>query len=85
MQARSLPKSRLLIMRDKALAYSNGLGLTREERLGFSSMILRDRPPLATWKHLTEADLQRLLDAFEGHEKLNFLIVNGYDPEQTSR
>jgi hypothetical protein len=58
----------------KAFKYARTYRMTREERLEFGSMILRDRPPLTTWDGLTEEDFVRLLDAFEGHALLSQLL-----------
>lgn len=47
-------------------------GLTREERLEFSSYLLRR--DVTSWTTLDEEQVARLLDAIEGHELLTALF-----------
>jgi hypothetical protein len=47
--------------------------LTREERLELSAVLLwRD---VASWKDLTDAEIIRVLDAFEGFTLINSLLT----------
>jgi hypothetical protein len=48
------------------------IGLSRDERLEFSSYLLRR--DITSWKQLDEAQVARLLDAIEGHELLTALF-----------
>lgn len=43
-------------------------GLSREDRLDLASYMLRR--DITTWRTLSDAQVSRLLDAFEGHELL---------------
>jgi hypothetical protein len=45
--------------------------MTRDERIEFAEMILRR--DVESWKSLTEPEIERLLDAFEGHHLLTHL------------
>lgn len=50
--------------RKKLFLYADTFGLTREERIEFSEMLLRR--DVESWKTLTDVQVVRLLDAFEG-------------------
>lgn len=51
-------------MLKKAMLYASNYGLSREDRLSLSEMILRR--DVESWKSLTEPELVRVLDALEG-------------------
>lgn len=51
-------------------------GLTRQDRLDLAEYLLRR--DIRSWKHLTEDQLGRLLDAFDGCEYITRLIVDGF-------
>lgn len=59
----------------KAHAAADEFGLTREDRLDLAEYLLRR--DVRSWKDLTEAQLGRLLDAFDGCGYINTLIVRG--------
>lgn len=62
----------------KAMLYVDTVGLTREDRIGLAEMILRR--DVDSWKTLTEPELDRLLDAFEGFALITHALtsaVNG--------
>jgi len=50
--------------RRKLFTYADSFGLTRDERLELSEMLLRR--DIASWKDLTDIQVLRMLDAFEG-------------------
>lgn len=52
--------------RRKAYKVAQDLGLSREERHAFASYLLRR--DVETWRSLSEAQIERLLDAMEGIE-----------------
>lgn len=59
----------------KAMDYARRFGLTRDDRLALSEMMLwRD---VDSWKTLTEDELTRMLDAFEGYSLITFLQSGG--------
>ena len=63
--------SRLTKLR-KARAYATSCGLSRSERIDLAEIILRR--DVASWSDLTEAQVERLLDAFEGLALLRHLL-----------
>ena len=59
----------------KAMGYARRFGLSRDDRLAFAEVLLwRD---VASWKDLSEEDLVRVLDAFEGYVLITFLHTGG--------
>lgn len=58
----------------RLFASARSLGLTDAERLDLSEVILRRDVP--TWKDLTEHDAGRLIDAFDGYEKITWLLLS---------
>lgn len=60
-----------LTLRKRAFALANENDLTRDERLEFASMLLKQ--DLASWKELDDEDCQRLVDAMEGSHLLDVL------------
>ena len=58
----------------RLFAHASNLGLTDDERKEIAEMILRR--DVETWKKLTFAEANRLIDAFEGFEKISWLLVN---------
>ena len=62
----------------KALSKAKEYQLTREDRLGLASMLVcRD---VESWKTLTEAELVRVLDAFDGFFYIATLIAQRPHP-----
>ena len=60
--------------RKKLFVLANEIGLTRFERIEVSRVILwRD---ITSWSNLDEGEVNRLLDAFEGYEKIKWLLEN---------
>lgn len=59
----------------KAQAEATERGLTRQDRIDLAEYLLRR--DVRSWSELTEADLLRLLDAFEGQHLINELMVSG--------
>lgn len=57
--------------RKKAMAYASTYGLTRDERISLSEMILRR--DVDSWKSLTEPELVRVLDSLEGYGLITHL------------
>jgi hypothetical protein len=54
----------VIVRRRKAMHYADLFEMTRDERIGFSEMILhRD---VESWKDLTLDEWNRILDALEG-------------------
>ncbi len=58
--------------RRKLFLCAHGCGLTRQERIDLAEYLLRR--DVSSWKSLTEAEVGRLLDAFEGHALIAFLL-----------
>lgn len=58
----------------RLFAHASTLGLTDDERREVAEMILRR--DVETWKELTFGEANRLIDAFEGFEKISWLLVN---------
>ena len=56
----------------KLFMYADTFGLTRDERLELAQMILRR--DITTWKTLEPAQIDRMLDAFEGATLLFHLL-----------
>lgn len=56
----------------KLMASAAALRMTREERIDFAQFALRR--DITSWKQLTDAQVERLLDHFEGHHLLNELL-----------
>lgn len=59
----------------KAMAAADDCFLTREDRIDLAEYLLRR--DIRSWKELTEAQLLRILDAFEGHRLINQMILDG--------
>jgi hypothetical protein len=60
--------------RRKLFAQADFVGLDRDERIELSRVILhRD---ITSWSSLTDEQVNRLLDAFEGYEKIRWLLEN---------
>lgn len=57
----------------KLMKLASALEMTRDERLEFAEYLLRR--DVTSWKSLTDAQVERLLDAFEGHHLLNELLA----------
>ena len=58
------PAVSLSAKRVKLFVYADAFGLTRDERIGLAEMILRR--DIGSWKNLTDAQVDRMLDALEG-------------------
>ena len=56
----------------KLMVRARDLEMTREERMDFAQFFLRR--DITSWKQLNDAQVTRLLDAFEGHHLLNELL-----------
>ena len=64
--------------RRKLFVLAGEIGLTRDERIELSRSILwRD---IISWKHLSEAQVGRMLDALEGYEKIAWTLRNRATP-----
>lgn len=59
----------------KAMAAADECGLRRGERIDLAEFLLRR--DVRSWKELTEAELNRLLDALEGWRLICYLIISG--------
>lgn len=57
--------------RKKLFIYASNFGLTRDERIELSEMLLRR--DITSWNDLSESQVLRLLDAFEGAALLHYL------------
>lgn len=57
----------------KLMACAGALEMTRDERIEFAQFALRR--DITSWKQLTDDQVLRLLDHFEGHHLLNELIA----------
>jgi hypothetical protein len=58
--------------RGKLFVYADTFGLTRDERIELAETLLRR--DVASWKNLTDRDVDRLLDAFEGAALITHLL-----------
>ena len=67
--------------RKKLYGYATTYHLEREERLTFSEMILRRDVP--SWLTLSDYEVDRLLDAFEGHALLAHHLAEAVSPAAT--
>lgn len=54
------------------MAQASDLKLTREERIEFAQYFLRR--DITSWKNLSDEQVLRLLDGFNGHHLLNELL-----------
>ncbi len=63
--------SRLTKLR-KARSYATSHGMSRDERIDLAEIILRR--DISSWADLTEPQVERLLDAFEGHTLIRHLL-----------
>lgn len=50
--------------RRKLFAYADTFGMSRQERIDLSEILLRR--DITSWQDLTDSQVDRLLDAFEG-------------------
>lgn len=57
----------------KAMAMAKELGLDRDARMELAEYLLRR--DIASWTDLEEHQLDRILDAFDGHHYINQLIL----------
>lgn len=57
----------------KAMLLAKGLGLDRAARLELAEYLLRR--DVRSWTALEECQLDRILDAFDGHHFINQLIL----------
>lgn len=57
----------------KLMACATELNMTREERIDLAQMALRR--DITSWKQLSDEQVVRLLDHFEGHHLLNELLA----------
>lgn len=58
--------------RRKLFMLANNAGMSREERIDLAEYLLRR--DIDSWKDLTDMQVGRLLDAFEGHALINYLL-----------
>jgi hypothetical protein len=58
----------------RLFASARNLGMTDAERIDFAEVILRR--DVTTWKDLTFVEAGRLIDAFEGYEKITWLLLS---------
>jgi len=66
------------VRRRKLFALADEIGLDRDERLELAkAMLWRD---IESWKHLSDTQVDRLLDALEGYEKVCWLLRNRVVP-----
>lgn len=56
----------------KAMLYVDTYGMSRDERISLAEIILRR--DVTSWTELDEAQITRLLDAFEGHALIQHLL-----------
>lgn len=54
------------------------LGMTRQDRLAFAEVLLWKDVP--SWSGLDDADIGRLLDAFEGYALMKALLEQRHHP-----
>lgn len=71
-QATPEPMSRA--QQQRLFASARNLGMTDAERIDFAEVILRR--DVTTWKDLTFAEAGRIIDAFEGYEKITWLLLS---------
>lgn len=57
------------------MACADDCCFTRQDRIDLAQFLLRR--DIHSWKELTEGQLSRILDAFEGHQLINQLIIDG--------
>lgn len=60
--------------RKRLMATAKEYGLTREDRLALSEYLLRR--DITSWTQLSESQVDRLLDAFEGFHLIGQLILD---------
>lgn len=69
----SSPSSEVEASRRRRLfAYATDHGFDRDERIELAEYVLRR--DIGSWKELSDADVCRLLDHFQGHEYIGHLI-----------
>jgi hypothetical protein len=60
--------------RKKLFAQADLVGLDRDERIELARVILhRD---ITSWSNLAPEQVDRMLDVFEGYEKISWLLAN---------
>lgn len=71
-----LPQDAPMTSRQKRrlFAQSSSLGFTPQDRRDLAEMILKK--DIESWKTLTFGDANRLIDAFEGFEKISWILTN---------
>jgi hypothetical protein len=57
----------------KLYALANDLELSRDERIELTQIILRRN--IVSWENLPDDLADRMLDAFEGYEKISWLLT----------
>lgn len=67
-----MPDDVIAARRRKLHAFADEYGLSRDERIEFAEYLLRR--DITSWNQLTDVQVCRLLDAFEGAELLARLI-----------
>ena len=72
--AEAAPEPMSRAQRQRLFASARNLGMTDAERVDFAEVILRR--DVTTWKDLTFAEAGRLIDAFEGYEKITWLLLS---------
>jgi hypothetical protein len=81
-EAMTTERGTLAARRRKLFALADEVGLDRDERIELSRAILwRD---ITSWSNLDDAQVSRLLDAFEGYEKISWLLRNRAVPSRPS-
>ncbi len=58
----------------RLFAQASNLGFSSQDRKDLAEMILKK--DIASWKDLTFGDANRLIDSFEGFEKISWLLTN---------
>jgi hypothetical protein len=58
----------------RLFASARNLGMTDQERLDFAEVILRK--DIESWKDFTASEAGRLIDAFEGYEKITWMLLS---------
>lgn len=69
--------------RRKLFVWADEIGLEREERLAIASYLLRR--DITSWKQLDDAQVDRLLDALEGHHLVSELLSQRIVPARPER
>lgn len=61
-----------LARRRKLFVYADALGMSREERIDLAEFVLRR--DITSWKQLDDTQVLRLLDCFEGHALITWML-----------